>query len=425
MLAVIPSWETYDPTSQEYWEDPIAYYLGVHAAHPVFLWESRETVVVIRYDDVVRVLQDFQTFSSLAMGTRVHPLGPGLRERVTPEQEAIVETIMRNQLAASDPPVHTRQRRLAQAVFTKPRISGTHPAIRAIVDDLIDGIAPEGSCDLMERFAYQLSLRVAGAMLGLRAEDLPRFRDWITDFFVLRATLNADPATLARASGELATAYDRVLDAHAYFAEWVAGRRAHPQGDLASAMAALREDDGTPSLSDEEVLAHMIGIVAAGTDTTANLIGNMVRFFTQWPELLIELEAEPSLWPAAVEEGLRRSAGAPQARRVTTAAVELGGVEIPAWTMVTAALAGANGDPSRFPDPLQFDLHRPNLDDHIAFGWGRHFCLGAALARPEAEIALRELYRRLPGLEADLDEPQEFVLNAGPRIRLHQTIRWG
>jgi cytochrome P450 len=422
--STIPTWDAFDPTSQEYWEDPLRYYQPAHRQHPVFAWGARNTLVFLRYEDVVELAQDFERFSSHAMGSRANALPPDLRDRVTREQEEIVDAIMHNQLVASDPPLHTRQRRLAQAVFTKSRINGTHQQIEAIVDELIDELAADGSCDLMNRFAYRLSLRIAGEMLGLPRSDLPRFRDWITEFFILRGSLAADAATLAGRHDEIAAAFARVLDAYAYFLEWVVDRRTNPRDDLASAMAALREEDGAPSLSDQEVLAHMIGIVAAGTDTTANLIGNMVRYFTEWPELLAELEEDARRWPIAIEEGLRRSAGAPQIRRAATEDTVLGGVEVPAGASVIGAIAGANGDPRRFPDPLRFDLRRPNLDEHIAFGWGRHFCLGAALARPEAQIALRELYRRLPGLEADLDEPQEFVLHAGPRIRLRQTVRW-
>src|SRR5438128_1178320 len=177
----IPTWEAFDPTSREYWEDPVAYYQGAHREHPVFNWAPSGTLCVIRYDDVVHVLQDFETWSSLAMGAQAHPLPAELRARVSEEGERIVGTIMRNQLAASDPPLHTRQRRLAQAVFTRSRITATHARIAEIVDELIDELAGAGSCDLMQQFAYRLSLRVAGTMLGLPAGDLPRFREWITE----------------------------------------------------------------------------------------------------------------------------------------------------------------------------------------------------------------------------------------------------
>lgn len=420
----VPRWDDYDVTSQAYWEDPVAYYQRAHTDHPVFMSASGDSLVFARHEDVTAILQDFETFSSVVMGRRARPLSAELRARMRPEQEDLIETIMVNQLAASDPPLHTRQRRLAQAVFTRPLIRASHDRIHEIVAELIDGISEGGRCDLMQDFAYPLSLRVAGGMLGLPRGDLPRFRAWITEFFIARSALNADPATDADRADELLAAYDRIADAYDYFAEWVAARRADPQADLASAMAALRENDGSFSLSDQEVLAHMIGIVAAGTDTTANLIGSMVRYMTERPELLDELRAEPALWPTAVEEGLRRSSVAPQARRLATVATRIGEVEVGKGTMVVAAIAGANGDPQTFPEPLVFDLHRTNLADHIAFGFGRHFCLGAALARPEAGIALQELYRRLPRLTADLDEPQEFVRHSGPRIRLRQSVRW-
>jgi hypothetical protein len=308
-----------------------------------------------------------------------------------------------------DPPAHTKERKTAQQAFTRQRAAAAEAEIEHKANSLIDEFSDRGSCDLMQDFAYRLTLSVVGKMLGLPDEHLPRFHAWIGEVFGLMAPIDAAPGSSPRTDDDVVGAYERMYGAYQFFSEFVAKRRTSPGDDLTSAMLKLTRPDGTPLLSDDAVLAHMVSITAAGTDTTANLIGNIVRYLTERPDALAELREDESLWDAAVEEGLRRAAIAMHLFRVTTKDTEIRGVSIPARTMVCLNVAAANSDPDVFPDPLTFDLHRPNLTKHLAFGLGRHFCLGAPLSRPEARIAPQVLYRRLPELRADLAPQRDFI----------------
>jgi hypothetical protein len=260
-------------------------------------------------------------------------------------------------------------------------------------------------------------------MLGLPPSELPAFEGFINEIFTLMIPLNA-PENPNMSPEALLEGYGRTHKAYRVFSKFVEDRRRDPQDDLASAMLALRAENGAPVLTNDAALAHMVGITVAGTGTTANLIGYVVRFLSAEPGTLDELRADPSLWQAVVEEGLRRASVSGLVYRRTTRATELQGVPIPADSLVAVNVAAANADPEKFPDPLAFDIHRPNASDHLGFGLGRHFCMGSPLARPEARIALEALYRRIPDVMADPDEDLEFAANFVVRSQLHQRVTW-
>jgi cytochrome P450 len=183
--------------------------------------------------------------------------------------------------------------------------------------------------------------------------------------------------------------------------------------------------DGEPLLSRERVALHVIELAAAGTDTTAQLIANAVVFLSERPEVLAEVLAEPSLWERVVEETLRRRGSATFVSRQTTRDVEIAGVTIPAGEGVWFSLAGASNDPSHHDEPERWDIHRPRPDDHVAFGKGRHFCLGAPIARTEAGIGLRVLFERLPDLRVVPDLPLDFAPLTILPMRLTLPVTFG
>jgi cytochrome P450 len=368
------------------------------------------------------VLKDFETYSS----ARAAGSGKVTRsvDGALSEHQRIVDLILTSQTLVSDPPKHTARRKLQQKGFTRPRIEGMQPFIQELAEKLIDEFQADGSVDFMQEFAYRFSIGVIGNLLGVYPKDLPKLRDGISAFFMLRGAATADERSVSRVADQVAEAFEAVAGPYWYFEEWVRERTGTPREDMASDLANARTPEGDLALTSEEVVAYMVGLVAAGTDTTANLIGNILRYLSESPEVLQEILANLELWEATIEEGLRRSVNTPTTYRVANREVELGGVTIPEGAKIGVSLAGANGDPSHFPDPLRFDPHRENVKDHLGLGIGRHFCLGAPLARKEAVLALRTLYRRLPGLKADLNEPQEFVPLAVPRIRIHQRVTW-
>ena len=415
--------EGFDPQSPDYMDDPLAVVQPLVAGSPVFFHPPLNAFVVLRNEDVRTVLTDFETFSSGAFKA-VQPSVEVLAT-IPEEHKRVAELVIGGGILLNlDPPVHTRERKTAQKAFTRPRVNQAADSIEAKAEALIDTFADRGTADVMQDYGYQLSLSVVGDMLGLPAEHLPRFHAWIGEVFGLMAPIDAEPGTSPRSDEDLVDAYARMYSAYEFFIDFVTDRRDNPRDDLTSAMLQVTDEDGQPVLSTDAVLAHMVSITAAGTDTTANLIGNTVRYLTANPAVREEVLADDTLWDKVVEESLRRSGIALHLFRRTSRDTELGGVQIPAGSMVLLALAAANGDPSVFPDPLAYDIHRPNMGEHLAFGTGRHFCIGSPLARPEARIALQTLYRRLPNLKADLQEKTNYLPALTVRAMLNQSVTW-
>jgi cytochrome P450 len=352
------------------------------------------------------------------------PVRPDLRGRIPEEFERVGQVIQGGQLPNMDAPAHIPQRRALQQTFTHKRVDVHRPDIEAIANELIDGVQQRGSCDLMQDFAAQLTLRVVTTMLKVPQELVPGFHAWINDVFGILAPIDLKPEDVTTPDEQLVATYERVHAAYVTYSALVEERRSRPGDDLLSSLLSLTDDDGRLMLSTDEVLGHMVGLTAAGTDTTANLIINMVRAFTEHPDQLRLVLDRPELWENAVAEGLRRTAIATQFFRISTQDSVIGGLRIPARSNVGLNIPAANGDPAKFSDPLRFDVTRANAGDHVAFGRGRHFCLGSPLARPEARIALQTLYRRLPNLAADLEQPLEFVPSLSVRAIISQRVTW-
>jgi cytochrome P450 len=400
----------------------MAVYQPYYAESPVFHHERLNAYFVLTYDDVKGILEDFETFSSHAY--KAMPVRDELRDRIPEEWDRAGQVIQGGQAINMDPPVHTGQRKAMQRAFTPRRVEQTKPDIQAIANDLVDELESRGDCDLVSDYAMRLTLRVVGTMLSLPEEMMSGLHAWLADIFGILAPIELTAEDVTIPDGELAATYERIYGAYVRYSDLLAEREADPGEDLASAMLSLIEEDGGRALTRDQVLAHMVGITAAGTDTTAALITNMVRYFTEDPVQLENVLAEPERWDNAVREGLRRSGIVTQLFRKTTRETEIAGVTIPAGSNVCAGISAANGDPSRFPDPLRFDASRENAGEHLSLGYGRHYCLGAALAPPEARIALETLYARLPNLKADLDQELQFVPSITARVMLSQRVTW-
>jgi cytochrome P450 len=421
MAATVPS-ASFDPRAQKFLEDPQAALQDHLARAPVVHHEQLDTYYVLRYDEVRAVLADSETYSSHAV--KGMPVREALRDRIPPEWENAGRVIQGLQLSNLDAPEHTTQRRALQRAFTHKQVGRVRPDIEAIADELIDAFAARGSCDIMAEYASTLTLRVVGRLMGVPEELLADLQAWMIDVLGVVAPIDLAPEDVTTPDDELVGIFERVHRAYGRYTEFVEHRRAHPGHDLCSAMLTLTDEDGRPELSTDAVLAHMVGITAAGTDTTANLIAAMVRMFTEDPEQLALVLDQPALWDNAVQEGLRRASVALQMNRIATRDAELGGFEIPAGATLALSFPAANADPRRFPDPLRFDVTRANAGDHLGLGRGRHYCLGATLAAPEARIALERLYRRLPGLVAELDQRPRFVPSLSIRSVLSQRVTW-
>ena len=288
----------------------------------------------------------------------------------------------------ANPPDHGRLRRLVAAAFTRRRVEAMAPRIQQLTDAFLDAVPADGPVDLVEALAAPLPVRVIGDLLGVPEADFPRFRAWTRP--LVTGVLAGRDAYVDAAVGMLEL-----------LRELVARRRAEPGDDLLSALVAARDGvDGTRAdrLDEDELTSAGFLLLAAGHETTVNLIANGAHALLTHPDQVALLRARPDLLPAAVEEVLRHD-GPVQVTLpyVTAAPVPVGGVTIPAGEIVLAGLTAAGRDPARCADPQRLDVGRVDVA-HVAFGHGIHHCLGAPLARLEGRIALGTLLTRYPQL---------------------------
>ncbi len=289
-------------------------------------------------------------------------------------------------MLAMDPPQHTRLRRLVGKAFTAGTVARLRPRIQQIADELLDAIPTPGPVDLLAAFASPLPITVICELLGVPVQDRADVKRWsesVTSAFTDRTEADAQA----------------LLD---YLSDLVAQRRAHPSGDPLSDLVHV--SDGADRFTDTELTSMACLLLVAGHETTTNLIGTGVWTLLRTPEQLAELRQDPALVPGAVEELLRLSSPAHIATtRFTSEPVQVGGTEIPAGERVMISLLAANRDAAHFTDPDRLDLTRKG-SGHLAFGRGIHHCLGAPLARLEADIALRTLLREFSSIELAHDQ---------------------
>ena len=304
----------------------------------------------------------------------------------------------------SDPPDHTRLRKLVNKAFTARTVSRLRPRIEQIADDLLDQVARAGSVDLLESFAFPLPITVISELLGVPGEDRDSFRRWSNT--IVSA---ASPQQLQQSSTEMA----------AYLSALITAKRAHPTQDLLSDLTHV-SDEGD-RLSEVELISMAFLLLVAGHETTVNLIGNGVLALLEHPDQLAALRADRSLLPGAIEEFLRFEGPVNIATlRFTTEPVRVREVEIPAGEFVMVSLLAANRDGERFADPDRLDITRPT-GGHLAFGHGIHYCVGAPLARLEAEIALGKLLDRFGEITID-GEPAALQWRDSTLMRGLETL---
>jgi cytochrome P450 len=394
------------------WLDPFDWYAEMRASAPVRYDESRRAWDLFRYEDVSRVLNDPETFSSDPTLARELELPPPA------ERGPMFETVL-----TTDPPRHDRLRAVVEDAFRPGALRERADHIREIAADLIDEAIGNGEMDAIDDLAYPLPVIVIAELLGVPSEDRPRFRRW-SNTLVETPTDRSDAGLEAHARRQ-----ERVMDElTAYFEEKLGERRADPRDDLLSVLVA-NEAEGA-RLAHDEALGFCILLLIAGNITTTNLIGNALRCLTATPAAMARLEREPALLGSTIEEVLRYRSPVQALARIATRDVTLGEEQLRAGDAVITWLGSANRDPEAFEAPDEFRIDRsPN--PHLAFGRGTHYCLGAPLARLEARIALEELFSRVTEIErvrAPLDPVRSAfiygVQHFPVRFRPHTNAAW-
>lgn len=383
--------------------DPYPFYDALRTAGPVhrLVLGGERTWLVVGHEEARQALTH--------PGLSKNWLGSELFTSATP-----VPAVATSMLE-TDPPHHTRLRRLVAREFTTRRVESLRPRVQQITDELIDAMAarPDRRADLIASFAVPLPMTVICELLGVPGLDRQRFRYWSGEIVAPLDGVGADP----RAVDEMT----------AYLRELVAAKAGDPGEDLLSALIRTRDEDGG-RLSPDELIGMAFLLLVAGHETTVNLIGTGVRALLAHPAQLAALRADPDgLIDGAVEEMLRYDGPVQHATyRFAAADLELGGVTITAGSSVLVALAAADRDPARFaqPGPDVFDIRRTG-PGHLAFGHGIHFCLGAPLARMEGRIAVRALLERFPDLAGDPDAgPPDWLPGALMRGVTRLPLRW-
>ena len=377
----------FNPFDPDFRQDPYAQYARILEESPTHQ-SALGGWVLARYADVEKVLRS----PHMTMGGVLNPVE---REQLLRAQgiwdvwqNSAVPLFMDNAILLSDPPDHTRLRSLMSKAFTPRAIEALRPHIQALVDGLLDDVGAAGETDLVTDLAFPLPALVICEMLGVPTEDRDALKVWSA-----AAARLLDPLTDLATFTEAAEALGGF---NGYFAALVAERRRQPRDDLLSALIAAEEDG--QRLSDDELLTNMTFLFGAGHETTQNLIGNAVLALLENPSQLERLQGQPHLIKGAVEEFLRFDPPVQVTGRTALEPIELTDVAVDTGERMILLLAAANRDPAQFDDPHRLDVTRPDVRA-LSFGGGIHFCLGAALARVEGQVAIGSVLSRFSKVE--------------------------
>jgi cytochrome P450 len=385
------SWDPYDATLVA---DPYPVFRRLRDETPLYYDDAHDFYALSRYDDVERGLFDRETFIS-GRGGILELIKAGIE---MPPGILIFE----------DPPAHTIHRALLARVFTPRRMSELEPQIRRFCVDALDPLVGAGRFDFVADLGATMPMRVIGMLLGIPEADQDAIRRQSDNSLRTEAGRPMEHSQDDFVTGEI-------------FAEYVDWRVEHPSDDLMTQLLHAEFDDvtgATRRLSRQEVLTYVNVIAGAGNETTGRLIGWAGKVLADHPDQRAELAEDPSLIPNAIEELLRYEPRAPHVGRCAARDVELHGQVVPAGSAVLMLVGSANRDDRRYDDADRFDVHR-EIGQHLAFGFGAHFCLGASLARVEGRVALQEVLARFPSWEVELDRAR---LAATSTVRGWETL---
>ncbi len=374
-----------DLLSQETKRDPVAFSARLREQGPLIHLTSPfsmgESWIVTTYDDTIAVLKDPRFIKDTHKVSK-----PWERQDAAGENATVIDRFLtwRRDMLTVDPPDHTRLRGLVSKAFTPRMIEQLRPRIQQIADELLEAVQAQGRMDLIVDFAFPLPITVISEMLGIPAKDRQQFRVWSQTIVNVPMEPQMEDKLAAL---EMFVQYIKTL---------LADKSAHPGSDLTSGL--VQAEERGDSLNEAELISTIFLLIVAGHETTVNLIGNGMLALLEHPEQMRLLRADPSLLPSAIEELLRYTAPVSlSSPRWASEDIPMHGKVIRKGEMVFASLIGADTDQQQFPDPEVLDILRQE-NQHVAFGKGIHYCLGAPLARLEGQIAIGTLLQRLPNL---------------------------
>jgi cytochrome P450 len=369
----------YDPYDFEIDADPYPIWKRLRDERPLYYNDRYDFYALSRFEDVERCLVDWRTYSS-SKGTVLELIKSGME-------------IPLGSIIFEDPPHHDLHRGLLSRVFTPRKMNAIEPKVREFCARCLDPLVGAGGFDFIRHLGSHMPMRTIGMLLGIPEQDQEAIRDRIDDG--LRLEEGTMPDFNAQSARDQSSVFDDYID-------W---RAEHPSDDLMTELLRAEYEDADGNrrrLTRDEVLGYVNLLAAAGNETTTRLIGWTGKVLADQPDQRRELVEDRSLVPNAIEELLRFEPPSPVQARYVTKDVEHHGQVVPEGSALLLLNASGNRDERKFPDADRFDIHR-NIDHHLSFGYGIHFCLGAALARLEGRVALDEVLKRFPSWEIDWD----------------------
>ena len=405
-----PVRENFDPLSEEFLTDPFAVLATLPLEEmPVFYAPTLGYYVVTRHEDIEKVFLDNQTYSAAAAQLPLVSLVPEAAQILLAGGHKPQPSMV-----SLDEPAHRRLRNPTVRAFTPRRVNDMAPRIRATVDELLAAVRHSKPFDLVNALCFPLPATMIFSFIGVPRKDWDTLKAWCGS----RATL-----AWGRPTPEQQIHDAQQMAAYRGYLRQLVATKVDARGDdFASALLAIHDED-PQTLTQEDISSILFSLSFAGHETTTYLIGNMIRRLLEEPARWDQVVVEPALIPAAVEETLRYDTSVPVWRRVTTRPVTLGGVDLPKGARLFLWIAASGRDPSVFREPEVFELGRSNASRHLAFGKWTHYCLGAALGKLEAQIALEELARRFPRLRLVEDQTFSFHPNISFRGPLELWVR--